>query len=260
MYVLLLSAAAGILGTGIGGLTSALLIRRSSANITCWLLSFAAGIMTSIACFGLIPEAFEIASLNIAILGLALGLFVTMMLNRLVDKITETREEKLKVHSTPEELIHGSSMINDSKGLIRSGTIMLIAIGLHHLPEGLAIGAGGRYSFEFGAVLALVLAFHAIPEGMAIAAPLLAGGVKRGKVVLLTALSGTPTLLGGAIGWFVGSISDVALALALSFAGGAMLYVVFGEIIPHSVVMTKSRTATIITLVGIILGLLITRF
>jgi len=82
--------------------------------------------------------------------------------------------------------------------------------------------------------------------------------MKRGKVVFITALSGVPVLIGGLIGILIGSISYTAVALSLAIAGGAMLYVVFGEIIPQSIVMTKSRSATIITLIGIIIGLLLT--
>jgi ZIP family zinc transporter len=80
----------------------------------------------------------------------------------------------------------------------------------------------------------------------------------RGKAVLLTAVAGSTTLIGGVIGVMFGQLSETAVALALSAAGGAMLYVVFGEIIPQAVVATKSRTVTIVTLAGIIAGLLVT--
>jgi ZIP family zinc transporter len=76
--------------------------------------------------------------------------------------------------------------------------------------------------------------------------------------VLLTTLSGATTVLGGLIGVFIGNISEFAVALSLAAAGGAMLYVVFGEIMPQSIVMTQSRMAPLITLFGIIVGLLIT--
>jgi ZIP family zinc transporter len=135
---------------------------------------------------------------------------------------------------------------------------MLTAIALHNIPEGIAIGAGASYNIRLSAVIAIMLALHNIPEGMAVAAPLLAGGVKRWKTVLLTTLSGATTVLGGLIGVFIGNISEFSIALSLSAAGGAMLYVVFGEIIPQSIVMTKSRIAPLITLFGIIVGLLIT--
>jgi ZIP family zinc transporter len=104
-----------------------------------------------------------------------------------------------------------------------------------------------------------MITLHNIPEGMAVAAPLLAGGVGKLRVVFLTAVCGTTTVMGGLIGVLIGNISGFAVAISLSAAGGAMLYVVFGEIIPQSVVMTESRSAPLITLSGIIAGLIITQ-
>jgi ZIP family zinc transporter len=257
MLVILFSAIAGICGTGFGGLFSAVMIKRASENMACWMLSFAAGVMTSIVCFGLIPEAVGLTGVNVAVFGLAIGIIIIMILNRIIDELTKTREANLKLHLTHEELYHESSLINDRARMIHSGIVMFFAIGLHNIPEGLAIGAGGSHDYQLGLLLAVMIALHNIPEGMAIAAPMLAGGINRGKVVLLTALSGAPTLLGGIIGVMVGSISNLAVALSLSAAGGAMLYVVFGEIIPQSIILVKNRTATIITLIGMIIGMVV---
>ena len=244
---------------GLGGMVCAILLKQPSETITCWLLSFAAGVMISIVCFGLVPETLSIANTYVCLSGLLLGIFIVMVLNRVVDRITEKREEKLKVHRTHEELYHESSIIKDRSKVLRSGILMLIAISLHNIPEGIAIGAGGSHNYQLGLLLAAIIAIHNIPEGMAVAAPLLAGRVNRFKVVFLTALSGATTLLGGLIGILIGSISDFAIAMSLSAAGGAMLYVVFGEIIPQSIVLTRNRTASIVTLFGIIVGLIITR-
>jgi len=265
LQIILFSAIAGICGMGLGGIISAILFKKPSENLICWLLSFAAGVMVSIVCFGLIPESFELvkdlefAGIAVVMCGLVLGIIVVMGLNYLVDKITIARKEKLNIHSTHEELFHESQLINNPAKLLRSGIIILLAVSFHHIPEGIAIGAGGSHSFQLGALLALMIAFHNIPEGMAVAAPLLAGGVNKWKVILLTALSGTATLLGGFIGILIGSISDFAIAISLSAAGGAMLYIVFGEIIPQSVIMTKNRVASIVTLFGVIVGLIVTR-
>ena len=260
VQIIIFSAVAGICGMGLGGLASALLLKRPSENMVCWLLSFAAGVMVSIVCFGLIPEAFSLAGIIVSIFGLILGIVIIMGLNNLVDKITITRKEKQKIHSTPEELYHEGRLIHNPAQILRSGIIILMAISLHNVPEGIAIGAGGSYNFNLGALLALMIAIHNIPEGMAIAAPLLAGGVNKKKVVLLTSLSGATTLLGGFIGILIGSISEFAIAISLSAAGGAMLYVVFGEIMPQSIIMTRNRMASVITLFGIIVGLIVTKF
>ncbi|MCL2069287.1 MAG: ZIP family metal transporter [Oscillospiraceae bacterium] len=257
MEVIIFSAVAGILGMGAGGLISALLLKRPSENITCWMLSFASGIMTSIVCFSLMPEAIHLSGVGVSISGLILGIVVIMMLNRAYDKITGSNGN-LKIHSTHEELYHGRHLLS-APAMIRSGMIMLIAIAMHNIPEGVAIGAGGSYDFQLGALLALMISLHNIPEGMAVAAPLLAGGINRWKVVFWTSASGATTLIGGIIGAVIGATSDFAVAISLSAAGGAMLYVVFGEIIPQSVVMTKNRTAPLITLCGVIVGLIITQ-
>lgn len=256
MQIIIFSALAGIFGTGAGGLIS-ILIGKRSPSMTCWMLSFAGGVMTSIVCFGLIPEAIEHSGVIISVLGIILGILIIMALNRLVDAITEKNHEKLKIHNTPEELYHEKPMLENQKGLLHSGIIMLVAIGLHNLPEGIAIGAGGTHNVELGTLIAIMIALHNIPEGMAIAAPLLTGGINKGLVLFLTAFSGSPTLIGGLIGVLIGNISDTAIALSLSAAGGAMLYVVFGEIIPQSVVMTKDRTPALVTLFGIIIGLVV---
>ena len=255
--MIIFSAIAGICGTGLGGLVAIILYKRSSEKMTCWMLSFAGGVMMSIVCFGLVPEAFALANIAVNIAGILAGIVIIMALSRAVDNLTETTGVKLKIHETHEELYHESQLIHSSSRMLRSGMLMLMAIGLHNIPEGLAIGAGGSHNFRLGALLALMIAVHNIPEGMAIASPLLSGGIKRRKVLFLTALSGAPTLLGGIIGKFIGNISDYAVAISLSAAGGAMLYIVFCEIIPQSIVMTKDRKASLITLFGIIIGLIV---
>jgi len=259
IQIIIYSAVAGICGMGLGGIIAAIMLKKPSDQMICWLLSFAAGVMVSIVCFGLIPEAFELAGLTVLIIGLILGIVIVMGLNFLVDKITAASKENTKIHTTHEELFHESNLIKNPAMLLHSGIIILLAISLHNIPEGMAIGAGGSYNFQLGALLAIMIAFHNIPEGMAVAAPLLAGGINKWKVIFLTALSGATTLVGGLIGILIGSISEIAIALSLSAAGGAMLYVVYGEIVPQSVIMTKNRTASIVTLFGIIVGLIVTR-
>jgi len=257
MYILLFSAGAGILGMGVGALFSALLFKNASATVTCWLLSFAAGIMTSTVCFGMLPEAIELSNVWVSMLGLILGIIIILILNKLIDRITSINGSSMKIHHTHEELYHQEQVINSQPKMLRSGIIMLTAISLHNIPEGIAIGAGGTHDFSLGVLITLMVTLHNVPEGMAVAAPLLAGGVKRWKAVFWTTLSGAPTVLGTLIGLVIGNVSDFAVAVSLAAAGGAMLYVVFGEIIPQSVVMTKSRIAPLITLFGIIVGLLI---
>ncbi|MCL1806942.1 MAG: ZIP family metal transporter [Oscillospiraceae bacterium] len=254
MRIVLFSAFAGICGMGLGSVVSAAFKHRS-ARLMNWTLSFAAGVMIGIVCFGLMPEAMLLTNTPIAVAGLVLGIAVILILNRIVDFVTHTGK---KLHETAGGLYHADPIIHNKKALLRSGLTMMIAISLHNIPEGMAIGAGGSYDISLGAMLAVMITLHNIPEGMAIAAPLLGGGLSRGKTVLLTTLSGSTTLIGGVIGVLFGSLSDTAVSLSLAVAGGAMLYIVFGEIIPQTIAETKSRASTIVTLAGVIAGLLMT--
>jgi len=260
MFVILFGFIAGTAGTGLGALTSALLYKRASERLTCWMLSFAAGVMLSVVCFGLVPETLALTDITVVITSLVAGILAAIGLNRAVDKITETRAEKLLVHQTHAELYHEEHIIKEKNvKMLRSGVLMMLAIALHNIPEGMAIGAGGSHDVGLGIMLGVVIALHNIPEGMAVATPMLAGGINRWKVLSLTMLSETPSLIGGIIGLLLGSISQTAVAVSMGIAGGAMLYIVFGEIIPQSIVMTKNRTASVVTLFGVIVGIIIAR-
>jgi len=251
-----LTAVVGIVGMGLGGLIAALLGKVSS-KVMCWMLSFAGGVMISIVCFELIPEGIELGGMAATIIGLVFGIIVVMIFHYLLDRFTIKKGGNLDDHITQAGIHHENKFIGNQR-LLKSGVIMLVAISLHNLPEGIAIGAAGTHDIGLGVMLAVIIMLHCIPEGMAIAAPLIGGGISKVKAVILTTLSGVPTILGGAIGIFIGGISEFALALALTGAGGAMLYAVFGEILPQSSIITKSRFTTIAALGGIIVGLLIT--
>ena len=255
MQVLLLSALAGIGGTGLGGVV-AVVFGTTSQRFNCWLLSFAGGIMTSIVFFTLIPESVTLTGVMFTLLWIALGIVVIMLLNRLVDLFTKGDEPTIQLHRTTEELLHQQGVIK-YHSIQKSGILMFVAMALHNLPEGIVVGASGSYSNELGLLLALIIALHNIPEGMVVAAPLVTAKLKPMSTILITALSGATELLGGLIGICLGALSNHFLSLSLAFAGGAMLYVTFCEILPQSVIMTESRSSSIVTLGGIIVGLLL---
>ena len=103
-----------------------------------------------------------------------------------------------------------------------------------------------------GTLVAVLIAVHNIPEGMAISAPLASGGVTAWKTVLLTALAGAATIAGAVIGLAVGGISQLAIAVCMGIAGGAMLYVTFGEIVPQAILMDEGRVPAVSMLIGIL--------
>jgi ZIP family zinc transporter len=92
---------------------------------------------------------------------------------------------------------------------------------------------------------------------MAVSVPLISGGMKRWKAVLVTASSGIPTILGALLGYLLGEIGPMGLAFSLGFASGAMLYVVFGEILPQAILMYHSKLPAFSAIFGMLVGILI---
>ena len=270
--LILTTAIAGVVGTGLGGLIGAML-QKDSNRMVSLLLSFAGGVMLSVVCFDLVTEAIETgAGLFPVILSIALGFVITYLLNYLIDRAADPEVPHIdanhpKTADDLDELIHFDHLEqhyakNDSKfSLFVAGIVMACAIALHNVPEGMTIGAS--YASNNGVmgsaalILAVLIGLHNIPEGMAVSVPLISGGMKKYKAVLLTAASGVPTVLGALLGYLLGEIGPLGLALSLGFASGAMLYVVFGEILPQSILMYHSKLPAFSAVVGILVGLLI---
>jgi ZIP family zinc transporter len=138
---------------------------------------------------------------------------------------------------------------------------MACAIALHNVPEGMTIGAS--YASENAVMgssalaLAVLIGLHNIPEGMAVSVPLISGGMGKFKAVCLTAASGIPTIIGALLGFAIGELGALGLALSLGFASGAMLYVVFGEILPQAILMYHSKLPAFSAIGGILVGMFI---
>ena len=270
--LILVTALAGVGGTGLGGLVGALLQKDSKRTVSL-LLSFAGGVMLSVVCCDLIIEAVETqVGIWICAAAVIFGVAVTYFLNYLIDRKTNPEVPHIDEHHPKtaddlNELIHSDHLEQhyarqDSKfGLFVAGLVMASAIALHNVPEGMTIGAS--YASNEGAmgsaalVLAILIGLHNIPEGMAVSVPLISGGMPKWKAVLITAASGIPTILGALLGYFLGEIGPLGLALSLGCASGAMLYVVFGEILPQSILMYHSKLPAFSTIAGILAGLLI---
>ena len=266
------TAIAGVAGTGLGGLIGALFKKDSNRTVSL-LLSFAGGVMLSVVCFDLIAEAIETnVGIFTVIAAIALGVLVTFLLNYLIDRKTNPEVPHIDINHPKtaddlDELIHSDHLDKhharkDNKlSLMVAGVVMACAIALHNIPEGMTIGAS--YAINGGVlgnsalVLAVLIGLHNIPEGMAVSVPLIGGGMNRAKAVIITALSGAPTIIGALLGYVIGDMSTLGLALSLGFASGAMLYVVFGEIIPQAILMYRSKLPAFSVIVGMFVGLII---
>ena len=270
--LILTTALAGVAGTGIGGLIGALLQKDSKRTVSL-LLSFAGGVMLSVVCFDLVVEAIETnAGIWTAVGAIAFGVAITFFLNYLIDRKTNPEvphidENHPQTADDLDELIHSDHLEQhyarrDSKlGLFVAGVVMACAIALHNVPEGMTIGAS--YASNDGVmgsaalVLAILIGLHNIPEGMAVSVPLISGGMPKWKAVLITASTGIPTILGALLGYVLGEIGPLGLTMSLGFASGAMLYVVFGEILPQSILMYHSKLPAFSAIAGILAGILI---
>lgn len=227
----------GTFGTTIGGVIG-ILLKNISNKILSFILSFAAGLMMAVVCFELIPEALSLTQIIIVIATIILGIIVMLMCEFFVNK---------------------SSKIQNQNNLLKTGIIISIGLALHNIPEGLAIGSSFGASIKLGYSLAIAIAFHDVPEGIAMAIPLKTGGMNSLKVIWYVILSGIATGVGAFVGAIMGNISQTVIAICLSFAAGAMLYIVSGELIPESNKIYRGNLPLIGNVLGIIIGLLVGR-
>ena len=196
--------------------------------------------MLSVVCLDLIVEAIATnVGVYTVIAAIAAGVTIIYLLNYLIDKKTNPEvphidENHPKTADDLGELIHSD-----------------------HLAQHRANKDNKFALFVAGIVMASAIALHNVPEGMTIGVPLISGGMAKWKAVLITAASGIPTIIGALLGFWIGEIGAVGLALSLGFASGAMLYVVFGEILPQAILMYHSKLPAFSTIVGILVGMLI---
>ncbi len=283
LAIIVITFISGVIGTGLGGIVGAVL-RRESNKIVSLLLSFAAGIMLAVVCFDLMSEPIELMKNGelpsytpfIVVAAVIFGYAVVYLLNYAIDKRTDREVTHIDANHPAtaddlDELIHSNHYETHKKErshLFVAGLVMMTAIALHNLPEGMVIGAS--YATEenltanlfsgSGFIMAIVIGMHNIPEGMAVAVPLITGGMGKGKAILLTALSGLPTVFGALLGYALGGINQIMLVLSLGFASGAMLYVVFGELLPESILMWKSKLPALSLFIGVLAGFLLVMY
>lgn len=278
LFISIVTLISGAGGTGLGGVVGAL-FHTDSNRVVSLLLAFAGGVMTAIVCFDLLTESVEAAQtvtnfgVFVVIVAVLAGVAVVYGLNHVIDRRTSSEvnhtaaKKHPKTHDNIDELVHADHWAEHHRHhsprpqLMVAGIVMACAIALHNIPEGMTIGAGFAIEDEAvmnsGMILAVLIGIHNIPEGMAVAVPLISGGMSKIRAILLTAASGLPTLLGAWLGFWLGDIGPIGLALSLGFASGAMLYVVFGEIIPESVLIYKSKAPSFAVIVGMLLGLVL---
>ena len=202
----------GTFGTTLGGIIG-VVIKKHSNKFLSFILAFASGLMMSVICFDLLPEALGISNIVNVIIGTIIGIVSMIFCDILVEK-------KFSVNSKTKGM---------ENNLLKTGIIVSIGLAIHNFPEGLAIGSGFEASLKLGLSLAIAICLHDIPEGISMAVPMKNGGMKISKVIFYVILSGITTGIGAFFGAIIGSISQVVISICLSFAAGAMLYIVSGR-------------------------------
>lgn len=224
----------GTFGTMLGGILG-LGTKQITEKTISMVLSLAAGLMSSIVCFELIPQSMIQSNIIICITGILIGTVIM--------KISELIVEK--------------KCINFKKNsYLKTGFIIALGLTFHNIPEGLAIGTGMEIELKFGLSVALAILLHDIPEGVSMSIPLKKGGMKSGKILLFVLISGMATGLGSLVGALIGNVNENLIGISMAIAAGAMLYVVTAEIVPQ-VNKIECKLNSAIQIIGFIIGLIV---
>jgi ZIP family zinc transporter len=220
------------LATGLGGV-GLLVVRRPGDRLLDTLLGATGGIMLAAAVFSLLVPALEEGTVWEVVAGFLVGAGVLAALDAYLPHVHARLTERP---------LHGKR---------HRATLLLGALTIHNLPEGLAVGvafaAGGP---ELGIPLAVAIAVQNVPEGFAAAAPLLAAGSTVGRAVVFAAATGLVEPPAALLGYAIAESVSTLLPVALAFAAGAMVYVVVDEMIPESHERGNEREATTGVVVG----------
>jgi len=231
-----------LLGTSLGA--AFVFFMRGGINVTAQkgMLGFASGVMVAASVWSLLIPSIEMSaglgrfSFFPAASGFLLGVFFLLLLDRLIPHLhlQEDVPEGIKVS-------------------LKKSTMLMLAVTLHNIPEGMAVGVAfagfmnGQADITLYAALALSIgiAVQNIPEGAVISMPLKAKGIGTRKAFFLGVLSGAVEPVFAFITIALAGITVPALPYTLSFAAGAMIYVVVEELIPETASGPHSNAGTL---------------
>jgi len=251
--ILIYTSISGVVGTSLGGLIG-VFFGKSSNTLTSVLLSIAGGIMLAITFFDLIPESLEMGDIWVTTFGIIWAIIILYFIDYTINKKNKIVGTKSKAQVLA-LILKENNPEKKNTHLFKTGMVMFLAIALHDLPEGLAIGTLNTAHSNMALALTILIAIHNIPEGMAISVPLVASGAKKSTAFFLSVLAGTATVLGGVLGLILGNINSTITSFSLALAGGAMLYVTIMELIPEMLELDNSKSPKILFIIGILLGL-----
>ena len=235
------------LGTTLGAACVFFMKNTMSDMLQRILTGFAAGVMTAASIWSLIiPVLEQSAGMGrLSFIPPFIGFWIGVLFLLLLD------------HVIP-HLHRGSSEAEGPRTKLQRTTMLVLAVALHNIPEGMAVGVvyagyltGNQGITMTGAlVLAIGIAIQNFPEGAIISMPLRAEGVSRTKSFMLGVLSGVVEPIGAIVTILAAELLGPGIPYFLSFAAGAMLYVVVEELIPEMSEGTHSNIGTVMFAVG----------
>ncbi|WP_226530098.1 ZIP family metal transporter [Metabacillus niabensis] len=237
MSEVLLGSILSALSTGLGAIPILFLQKTITHRWRDILLAFTAGIMMTAAMLGLIPESLKYGGIIEVSIGLFLGVLVLTSLERAIPHI---------------DLEHTKRGIKfDEKALL-----IIAAITLHNIPEGLSVGvsyaSSGSSANETGNLIAFAIGLQNAPEGFLVALFLINQSIKRGKAFLIATATGAVEIVASLLGFYLTNYVSFLVPYGLAFAAGAMLFIIYKELIPESHGDGNEQFATYSFITGIL--------
>jgi len=223
--------------TSLGAVISVLFKKVSTKTID-YSLAFSSGIMLVASFTSLIIPSLEIGNIVLTNIGIICGFIFIYILEIFIPHI-----EKIAINPKLE------------KEKTKATLLIVGAIIIHNLPEGLAVGVSLENDIDKGLITALAIGIQDIPEGLAVSLPLIYLFEKRLIPILIGLLSGLSEAIFVVVGAYMFSFFSILLPLGLSFSGGAMLYVVIKEIFPQIYKSENEKLITLYFLLGLIIML-----
>ena len=242
------------LGTTLGSAMVFLMRNKMNTKVQKLLLGFASGVMIAASIWSLITPSIEMAeeqgivSWIPAAIGFLFGIIFLLVLDSIIPH--------LHLNSKKPEGI---------KAKLKNTTMMVLAVTLHNIPEGMAVGVvfagvlaqNTTITLAGAFALSIGIAIQNFPEGAIISMPLKNEGMSKPKAFLYGTLSGIVEPIGAIITILLTGIVTPILPYLLSFAAGAMIYVVVEELIPESQVGEHSNIGTIGVAIGFVIMMIL---
>lgn len=249
---------AGVAGTAAGALIPVSIKGKGQKALSA-LLAFTAGFMISVVFIDVLPAANEAGNmwymLAFTLVGAAIVAGAGVLIDNRIKAHELHSEEKENALIAPEQPSLVCRAAGKGSKDIYIGLSLVVALVLHNIPEGMAVGT---MEAESGAaVMAILIALHNIPEGLAICAIFTRGGVKKAAAVAIAASTGIATVIGAVIGYFVSNVSQIFMCICLALSAGAMLYIVFDDMLAEAYEKLKSRAVALCVIAGVAAGALI---